>query len=225
MDLVNEKARVDSNMDDAKTPRKLGAFVKTFGANHVKECEECDVKPSLKFSSPSTKNEWRVKGLPEELVASIVKLEPSVNMILEEGVRKRKIMRVFRKEFERVTRNLEETKMTLVSLSGIVGTPTKNSNMLNLISEMGDIRDLFRNLKANFLQIEKSTKTLDSDQIQRGFYLFSDRISEVEDNVGKKVGAKKEEFEDNNKRVFELFQVLVKKQVDMKDGMAKILPG
>ena len=163
-----------------------------------------------------------MKGLPEELVASIAELELSVNMILEEGVRNKKVTSIFCKEFERVQRNLEETKMALVSLSGIVGTPTKNSNMLNLISEVEDIRDLFQDLKANFLEIEKSTKTLDSDQIQRDFDFFSDRISEVEENVGRKEGVKKEDFEDNNKRVFETFQVLVKKQVGVKDGIVKI---
>ena len=59
-------------------------------------------------------------------------------------MRNRKAITIFCKEFQKITRNLEDIKMTLDSLSGILDAPTKNPNMFNLISEMGDMRDLFR---------------------------------------------------------------------------------
>ena len=111
--------------------------------------------------------------------------------------------------------------MTLDSLSGILGTPTKNPNMFNLISEVGDMRDLFRDLKENILEVEKSVRNINPAQIERDFDLVSARFSEMEENMMKREDLKKKEFKDNNKRVFEILQVLVLKQMEVKGEMTE----
>ena len=124
-------------------------------------------------------------------------------------MRNRKAITIFCKEFQKITRNLEDTKMTLDSLSGILRTTTKNPNIFNLISEVGDMRDLFRDLKENILEVEKSVRNINPAQIERDFDLVSARFSEMEENMMKREDLKKKEFKDNNRRVFELLQVLV----------------
>jgi len=45
---------------------------------------------------------------------------------------------ILRRELEMITRDLEDTKTTLVGLNGIVGVLMKDSNRFSLISGVGD---------------------------------------------------------------------------------------
>ena len=62
-------------MEAAKTPRKFGTFGDTsFDVSFGKEAEEHDTKVNVNCCSSQIKNKWKVKGLLEELVASIEEL-------------------------------------------------------------------------------------------------------------------------------------------------------
>lgn len=107
-----------------------------------------------------------------------------------------------------------------MTLSGIVGAPTNKSSMFSLISEVRDIRDLFSGIERKFNEIEKNVRALDSKSKTTGFENLSDRVSRLElTSKDSEENISKQEFEDNNQRVLELFEVLVKKQLAVKERL------
>jgi len=65
-------------------------------------------------------------GVPVTLAVSIEELEVILSQVLVDQSRNRRVIAIFKKQFDNFRSDLENTKSTLEGLKGIIGAPTKN---------------------------------------------------------------------------------------------------
>ena len=173
-----------------------------------------------------TRESWKGSTkLPDSFVDTIAGIENTLRDVMKKTSSHLTIVKIYRNELERLNKDLACTKGILVALRGIVGVPTKGSDRNNLLSEIGDLRDMAHNLDKNWSDLTKRAENLDRNSASQDS--LTEVISRVEYMEIEKGNNQKNRTQadagDTNQKIFSLFEILIKKQGNLGENVVHLM--